>query len=147
MKTMSTEQGTITRIEGNKAFVLIRRSSMCETCKSSGVCNTLGGGQNMEAEAFNTAAGQVGDRVVLKIPSKSLLKISFVFYMIPVIFLIAGVMVGIKTGGSELYGLLFGVLGCAFSFLIVRIFAARVRENKEYMPEVIKVFPPPGQET
>ena len=118
---------------------------MCETCKSSGVCHSLSGDQNMEAEAFNTAGGQVGDRVVLKIPSKSLLKISFVFYMIPVIFLIAGVILGIKAGGSELYGLLSGVLACAVSYLVIKVFAGRVKDKKDYMPEVIRVFPTPGE--
>ncbi len=144
---MSTEEGTIIKVAGDKAWVRTRRSSMCEGCKSSGVCNSLGGGGDMETEAVNIIGGKVGDRVLLKISSKSLWKISFVLYMIPVIFLISGAMVGLKIGEKyfpslepELCSLLSSILACALSYLIVRIFAKQVRENKNYMPEIVKVI-------
>ena len=84
---MSTEQGTVTKVSGDKAWVRTRRSSMCDGCKSQGVCHSLGGTENMEAEALNSAGAKDGDRVILKISSGALWKISFLFYMIPVIFL------------------------------------------------------------
>lgn len=142
---MNTEEGTITKVNGDKAWVCTRRSSMCEGCKSSGVCSSLGGGEEMEAEAINTIGGKVGDRVLLEISSKSLVKISFIFYMIPVIFLISGVIVGMKIGRAyfskpELISLLFGILGCAMAFIIVKIIARRLNKNNEYMPEIIRII-------
>jgi len=116
---------------------------MCENCGSQTVCSSLGGGETMEAEALNTPNGQVGDRVLLKISTKSLVKISFVFYMFPVFFLIAGVITGMKLAKSyslepELGALLLGLLGCALSAFIIKLFANRVKKNKDYTPEIIK---------
>jgi sigma-E factor negative regulatory protein RseC len=100
----------------------------------------------METEAINSIGGKVGDRVLVKISTKSLWKISFVLYMIPVIFLISGAMVGLKIGEKyfpsldpELCSLLSSLLACALSFFIVRIFSKQVGENKDYMPEIVKV--------
>ena len=144
---MSTEEGTIVKVAGAKAWVRTRRSSMCEGCKSSGVCNSLSGGGDMETEAVNTIGGKVGDRVLIKIPSKSLWKISFVLYMIPVIFLVTGALVGQTIGEKyfssiepELCSLLLSILACALSFLIIRIFARQVRGNRDYMPEIVKII-------
>ncbi len=142
---MSTEEGTITKVAGHKAWVRVRRSSMCENCSSKGICTTIGGGESMESEALNTANGSVGDRVLLRIPQKSLLKISFVFYMVPVIFLIAGIIAGMKIGKTyfpdpELISMLSGIAACAASFIIIKIFAHRVRKNRDYMPEIVKII-------
>ena len=118
---------------------------MCDCCKSRSACSTIGGGETMEAEALNTANARVGDRVLLNIPSKSLWKISFILYMIPLIFLIAGIIIGMKLAANyslepELGALLLGVVGCILSFFLIKLFAQQVRKNKEYTPEVVKII-------
>jgi len=142
---MSTEQGTITKLYENKAWVKVRRSSMCSACNCKSACSTLGGEDIMEAEAINSANAQVGDRVLLKIPGKALWKISFVLYMIPVIFLIAGVIVGMNLAKSyalepELGGLILGILGCTLSYLIIKFVSRAIRNDKGYVPEIVKVI-------
>jgi sigma-E factor negative regulatory protein RseC len=142
---MSTEEGTITKVSEDKARVRVRRSSMCDACKSRSACSIIGGGETMEAEALNTANARVGDRVLLNIPSKSLWKISFILYMLPVIFLIAGVIIGMKLAKNyslepELGALLLGIVGCIVSFLLIKLFAKHIRKNKEYIPEIIKIL-------
>ena len=144
---MNSEQGTVTKIEGDKAWVLVKRSSMCDCCNSRSACVSLGGGKDMESEALNTAGGKVGDRVLLRISSKSLWKISFLFYMVPVIALIAGALAGMKIGekysfNPEISSLLFGIFACAVSFLFIKIFSKRFKNNREYMPEVIRIISP-----
>lgn len=142
---MSTEEGTITKVSENTAWVKVRRSSMCDACNCQRTCSILGGGETMEAEALNTADAQVGDRVLLKIPSTLLFKVSFIFYMIPVIFLISGVILGMKMARNyslepELGAMIMGILGCILAFLIIRLFAKKVQKNKAYVPEVIKII-------
>jgi sigma-E factor negative regulatory protein RseC len=142
---MSTEEGTVTKVAGDKAWVRTRRSSMCDGCKSHGVCHSLGGTENMEAEALNTAGAKEGDRVLLEIASGPLWKISFIFYILPVIFLISGVIAGMKLAKTyslepELSALLLGIMGCILSFFIIKLFAKHVRKNKDYMPEIVKIL-------
>ena len=146
---MSTEEGTITKVVGDKAWVMVRRSSACDGCKSGGICNSLGGSGNMEAEAINTAGGKVGDRALMKLSSKSIWKISFMFYMIPVIFLAAGAAVGLEiskknfpASDPEMISLLAALLACAVGFLIVIGYSKIVAKKKEYVPVVIKILKP-----
>jgi sigma-E factor negative regulatory protein RseC len=148
---MSTEEGTVTKVAGDKAWVLVRRSSACDCCKSGGVCNSLAGSGNMEAEAINTAGGKVGDRVRLSLSSKSIWKISFMFYMIPVIFLAAGAIIGMELGkrnfpgfDPEMMSLVMALLGCAVGFLIVWVYSRFAAVKREYIPEVIRILKPPG---
>ncbi|UCH97536.1 MAG: SoxR reducing system RseC family protein [Candidatus Aminicenantes bacterium] len=142
---MSTEEGTITKVSDNKAWVKVRRSAMCDACSCKSACSILGSGETMEAEALNTANGQIGDRVLLKIPTSALWKISFILYMVPVIFLISGVIIGMKLARNyavepELGALLLGVTGCILSFFPIKLFSHHVRKNKEYTPEIVKVI-------
>jgi sigma-E factor negative regulatory protein RseC len=142
---MSKEEGTITKVLENKAWVRVRRSPMCNACNCKSTCGTLGGGETMEAEAINTAGARVGDRVLLQVPSTALFKISFILYMIPVIFLIAGVILGMKLAGTyslepELGAFIMGIAGCGLASLIIMLFAGKVRKNKDYIPEVIKII-------
>ena len=142
---MSAEEGTITKVTDNKAWVKVRRSSMCDACNSRSACNTLSGDDIMEAEAINTANARVGDRVLLKIPTKALWKISFVLYMVPVIFLMAGVILGMKLAKTyalepELGALLLGSLGCIISFIIIKLVSKKTGNNKDYTPEIVKVI-------
>lgn len=144
---MSTEEGTITKVANDKAWVRVRRSAMCDACKCKSACSIQGqgNGETMEAEALNTAKGREGDRILLKIPTKSLWKLSFILYMLPVIFLLSGVIIGMKMANKyslepELGALLLGVVGCILSFLPIKLFARYVKNNKEYTPEIIKII-------
>jgi hypothetical protein len=40
----------------------------------------------------------------------------------------------------ELGALLLGILGCALSVFIIKLFANRVKKNKDYIPEIIKII-------
>ena len=142
---MSTEEGTIIKVYEDKAWVKVRRNSACSTCNCQSSCSSLGGENIMEAEAINTANGQVGDRVLLRIPDKALWKMSFVLYMIPVIFLMAGVVIGMSLAKSysmkpELGGLILGVLGCVLSYIIIKIISRAIRDDKEYVPEIVSII-------
>jgi positive regulator of sigma E activity len=40
----------------------------------------------------------------------------------------------------ELGAMIMGIIGCFLAFLIIRLFAKKVRKNKAYVPEVIKII-------
>lgn len=144
---MNTEEGTVTKVEGHKALVMVARSEMCDCCGSRGVCHTLGGGKNMEAEAINTVQAKVGDRVQLSIKPGVLWKISLLFYMIPVIALVSGALIGIEIGSRlefdpELFSAFLGISFAALSYIIIRFIANRLKEKRDFMPEVVRVVKP-----
>ncbi len=145
---MSTEEGTIVRTEGTKAWVMVRRGSMCDTCKSKKSCHSLSDNVNMESEAMNIAGAKTGDRVVIKIASGALFKISFVFYMIPVLALMAGAILGKNyaeglNSETELYSVLFALAGSIISFLVIKVIAQWMDNKKKYTPEIVRVLSSP----
>ncbi|MEJ2099311.1 MAG: SoxR reducing system RseC family protein [Desulfobacterales bacterium] len=77
---MATEQGVILRTDSQTAWVKTVRSSGCEGCSAKGSCHTMGGGQDMEVKALNTAGARVGDRIVLSYETPSFLKATFLIY-------------------------------------------------------------------
>ena len=101
----------------------------------------------MEAEAINTVQAKVGDRVQLSIKPGVLWKISLLFYMIPVIALVSGALIGIEIGprlkfDPELFSAFLGISFAALSYIIIRFIANRLKEKKDFMPEVVRVVNP-----
>ena len=141
---MATEEGIVKKITGNTASVLVQRSEMCCGCASQNACNTLGGGKDMLADAINDIDAKEGDRVILNINSGSALKLTFIVYMLPVIMLVVGAMTGIKLGKDmsfdpELLAVLLGLGAFILSFLGIIIFGRRQKNNRDYMPVLVKV--------
>ena len=139
------EEGTVTEASGEVARVKVRRSEACSGCGSQGVCHSLGGDVDMEVEAMNTAGGAVGDRVLLALPSSSVVKMAFLVYMIPVICLVAGAVAGSRLASSlslnsELTALGLAALGFAVAFLVVRKIGQAMGKKREYRPEIVKVL-------
>jgi sigma-E factor negative regulatory protein RseC len=139
------EEGTITKVLGSKALVLVERSSMCDGCHSKSVCKNLGGGKNMEAEANNGAGGKVGDRVLLKIDTSLFLRLTFIVYMIPVLALIAGAIIGVKFGpqysfNPEFASLVLSVSAFIIAFLVIYVIGKRTKVKQRYMPEIVKII-------
>ncbi len=143
---MDTEEGTVTRVEGEKAWVLIHQTTMCDHCDSKHACHTLGGDKEIEAESFNVAGAHEGDRVLLKIQTKSLLGIAFVFYMFPAIALVGGAVLGMKFGprymnDPELASLLSALTAFSIAIFMIVLMGKKLKKNRKHFPEVVKILP------
>jgi len=138
---MNKEQGIITRTEGDRAWVRVRRSSMCEVCNSRKVCNTLSESNTMEARVYNPVNGKVGDHVEFMISTSSLLKITSLLYIFPVIFLLAGSFAGYALfQPRELYALILGLAGFFLSYVVIRMISGRVAQDRRFTPEIVRVI-------
>ena len=142
---MATEQGIVIRTETETAWVKTKRSEACEGCSSRGACSVMGGGEEMEVEAINAAGGKVGDRVVLSFETASLLKATFLVYIIPVIFLLIGALIGQKlalilTLNESMSAAIGSLLLGGLSILFVKIKGNRMAQQEEYRPKVIRIL-------
>jgi sigma-E factor negative regulatory protein RseC len=99
----------------------------------------------MEVKALNIAGAREGDRIVLSFETKSLLKATFLIYVLPIIFLIAGAAIGqmlaalIALSPSALSVLL------GFAFFFTALFIVKSRANKmaakhAYQPKITKIL-------
>lgn len=142
---MITEEGNITKIIGNKAWVIVKRSSMCDSCGHRKGCISMANSTDMEIEALNTASGKIGDRVIVSLKSSSLLKIALLVYIAPVISLLLGVFIGIEFGNHfsynpEICSLLFGAFTFIATFIIIKIIGNRMGNERKYIPEVTDIL-------
>ncbi|MDY6836930.1 MAG: SoxR reducing system RseC family protein [Thermodesulfobacteriota bacterium] len=138
-----TRTGVVTAVHGKIALVVTKQEPECESCSAKESCSTLGGsGSNREVRARNTARAQVGDVVKISIQGSAFLKATFLVYMVPILALIAGAVLGyflskFLEGNKDLFVGIFGGLGLVGSFLWVRRKGKRLSPTSEYLPEII----------
>jgi len=140
-----TEEGTIKRIVGQKAWVTTHRSEACHQCEAKGVCHSLGSGKEVEILADNEAHAAPGDRVLLALESRPLLKATFLIYMVPIILMIVGAFIGSRVAsqihlGSDLASLLGGIVFFAVTFFFARLRGVALGNKKQYVPQVIQII-------
>ena len=141
MNNVNKEEGIITRAEGDKAWVKVRRSSMCEVCNSRDACNTLSDSNTMEAQVYNPVNGKEGDHVEFMISTSSLLKITGLLYIFPVFFLLAGAISGyVFFEPPEFYALILGLAGFFFSYIFIRLISNKVTQDKRFTPEIVRIL-------
>ncbi|MDY6986810.1 MAG: SoxR reducing system RseC family protein [Thermodesulfobacteriota bacterium] len=138
-----TRTGVVTAVQGRTALVVTKEEAECESCSAKESCSTLGGSaSNREVRARNTARAQVGDVVKISIQGSAFLKATFLVYMVPILALIAGTVLGyflskFLAGNKDLFVGIFGGLGLIGSFLWVRRKGNRLSPESEYLPEII----------
>lgn len=144
---MATEQGTVTRIGPGIAWVKTSRSGACETCASRGACHTAESGKEMEVEALNTIGARVNDRVVISFDSASLIKISFLLYVFPILCMIAGAVIGQRLAprlglDGALASVVGGILFFALAFCLIKSQEKRLAGKQDYRPKVVRILMP-----
>jgi sigma-E factor negative regulatory protein RseC len=143
---MLTETGVVEKASPETAVVLVERSSACEHCRSRGACETFSG-RTMRVEVENELGAAEGDRVEISVPAASVLKLSFLVYLVPVAALVAGAYVGELWVEGVVedptpYALVAGVLAMVGAFLLVRRFERSAsRPSSDYRPRMSRVLP------
>ena len=99
----------------------------------------------MEVKALNVAGAKVGDQIVLNLETSSLLKVTFLLYVFPILLLIMGAALGQEI--ASLIGFnpsgLSAILGFSFFFaalLIIKIKANKLAKRNSYRPKIIKIL-------
>ena len=107
------------------AKVIIQRESACGHS-----CSSCGGGCNdsnsIILELENVLNAQVGDYVIIESKASTILKSAFIAYIMPLILMIAGVMIGMSVFESlgyenfETLGFLVGLVFLGVSYFILK---------------------------
>ena len=143
---MATEEGIVTKVDSSTAWVKCTKSAACESCKAKGFCDTMGGpDDDVEVEVINAVGAKINDRVTISFETSSLLKVSFLVYMVPVLFLILGVVIGDKIALIFNYDRSIFSIVAGFLFLVAAFFFVKAKGNKmskkdEYKPKIITIL-------
>jgi len=142
---LATEQGIVTKTDSGSAWVKTIKTGDCKGCTARGSCHSLGNSAEMEVEALNEAGARAGDRIVLLFETSSLLKATFLLYVLPILLLMIGAVVGQEIAPHIDFNPsgLSAIIG--FSFFIAAVLFIKARANKmalkkEYRPRIIKIL-------
>jgi sigma-E factor negative regulatory protein RseC len=109
-------------------------------------CQVSDDNRSMLVEAHNIIGAEVGDKVRLVTSSRSFLQSSFLLYIVPLIALIIGAVVGHAVGarmpGGPDPNLLAALIGTAFlvgSFFVIRI-GSRAIPKEAFMPRIAEIL-------
>jgi positive regulator of sigma E activity len=139
------EQGVVTRMmPPNLVEVSLKASEACGRC---GACHPHAEGR-VGIEAAAISGVKTGDRVEIEISTKGVVATSFVDYLLPVVFLIAGYIFGSTLAGffaigisGETGGIAGAVLFFVVSFGIVRWYDRDVRRRGTLRARVTRILP------
>lgn len=137
-----TEVGEVVRTKGDMVVVRLKRSSACSRC---GACGLGAGPDDMFLTLPNTLKAKPGDLVELSLESGQLLKASAITYVIPLIALIVGVIMGYMLGGRigidrQLAGAILGLVFTAAAFGVIRTLDPLFRRSNHFVPRMVSIL-------
>jgi len=134
------EEGLVVSVAGAMARVRIGRSGACGSCSSRGVCNPLGMAEGeMEVEVANHLDARPGQRVVLAIEERQVLKGALWFYLLPLATFFGGYGVAARLGVSDGVAILAAFAGLAAGGLVVYARFRTQAANEAYRPQMVRV--------
>ncbi|MBN1958306.1 MAG: SoxR reducing system RseC family protein [Desulfuromonadales bacterium] len=143
---MIEEYGTIIELKEQQiAVVECIKHSACHHCPSSGSCQLGDDKDSMRVEAFNQAGGKLNDRVKVVTTTRNFLQSSFLLYIVPIIGLLIGAILGQTIGerfpqqvDPSLLSALSGAFFLVATFLAIRFFTRSLKREK-FMPTIVAI--------
>ncbi|MFV0504363.1 MAG: SoxR reducing system RseC family protein [Lachnospirales bacterium] len=130
-----SEIGEIIKINKEEAVVKLRRVEACAKCKA---CLAGMEGKDMLLTATNSCKGSIGDKVIIELEPKPMLKATFILYGIPLITMVLGFLVASVITSNEIIIFLTGVLVLIITYLFIKL-TDKKRDKKEYIPTIKKI--------
>ncbi len=140
-----TEQAVVRSVHGGAARVEAVESDACLSCGARGACHSLSSDRKREITALNQAGAREGDRVLLAIPRKAALGAGFLVYIVPIMALIAGAVVG-KRLAPELGwqvqngAVALGLASLAACWLALRWVSKRLGKRRDFSVTIVRVL-------
>lgn len=148
---MIEEIARVVALEGDIALLETRRTSACGGCQASSGCGTalIGrflGNRSTQVRAYNRAGAGIGQQVVLGLDESGLLKAASALYLVPLLGLLLGAILGGRLAGlwlpamAEPGAILSAVAGLLGGLAWARRFGARAGHDGRYQAVVMRTL-------
>ena len=140
---MITERGRVIAVTGQQAWVQTIRESACQSCSARAACGQrvlarTSSGRANQVLVMNTLGAAVGDEVTVAIGESALLRASFLVYGLPLVFMVAGAILGqTASGGSDASAMAGAGAGMGLGFCTVRYVHKRL--GLSCTPELVRI--------
>lgn len=113
-----------------QAWVKTVRPKACETCGSSDTCELLQSKEDLDFKVANTLNVREGDCVVLGLETGSLFLLTFMLYILPILFLVAGAFTGsVAAPIFNVDKMLSSMAGAGFFFALSLLLLKRINNT------------------
>lgn len=139
---MVREQGLIVRIdEKGWAEVVTQRRDACAECSGGHCCTAFAGSSKMLIKAVNRVGAGEGDLVSIDLASGGVIRISAILYIIPVLGLIFGAVLGSALGPRRPEATpLFTLVGLAMGFLMTVLISRHLSKKGAFTPVITGIL-------
>lgn len=128
------EKGKIVKIKGDKATVQFDRKSACDNCH---MCAVVKDPMKVQIVVKNTLNLSVGDYVAVEMGQKYVVTAAAIVYMIPLALTGAGI--GLGTLLSELWQVIFALIGLIVGFGIAIVLDKVLKKKKGFTPQMVEI--------
>ncbi len=126
-------------LDDNRAVISVIRESACgKSCASCGGCSEKT--RTVTAVANNLCHAEEGERVCVEMPTRQVIGIVSLVYILPLIFLFAACFIANSLGAGEGICILSGAIGVALSFVPIRFVNAKISKSRETECNIISVL-------
>jgi sigma-E factor negative regulatory protein RseC len=133
--------GLVVEVKDDKAVVAVQRHDVCAKCGGCGAA--VSGSGETHLEALNKVNAAVGQTVMISSDTAQVLKASFMVYMVPLLFLLAGLYIGQQLDGILGYvarlDIILGITLLLISYLLVRIYDRKL-SRRRILATVIEIL-------
>ena len=142
---MAITEAFVTYADDNITLIRTKRETACEGCAEQATCSEGRCDYQLDTKVLNNVGAKKGDEVLISYSTKSILKITFLVYVVPIVFLILGAVIGDNLAEKLMMSKSFSALVFAFGFLaisiaIIKIYNNKLEKKKECMATIIKVL-------
>jgi sigma-E factor negative regulatory protein RseC len=145
---MMHTRGLVAKIEKDGfAQVIMDRKSACSGCDTGKAdkCRSCLTGAKIKARVLNSKCAAQGDIVTVSISRAKIMKGAAVFYLLPVILLIAGALIGNSFENSFALGhnlstMAGGFIGLAAGLYMVRKISEYMNSDQGLVPEITQIL-------
>jgi len=130
-------------LDGKSAVLELERNSACDKC---GICH-MGTSKKMQLVAENGINAQVGQRVLVEMGERSVLKAGFIIYLLPLLALLVGIglvylLDGILefSGAPDWWAIGVGLVFFALTYVVIRLQEPARQRREEYNLEIVRVM-------
>lgn len=130
--------GTVVSSDGKRAMVQYKRSSACgENCAS---CSAKCKDTKHMASVLNPIHAEVGQIVKIEMDSRSLLGLSFIAYMVPLLMMALGYIIANAIWHNDIVSDLSAVALLLLTFWVLHRLDKTISQKEKYQSRITKII-------
>lgn len=136
---MKTEQGLVIEVIDEEAKIKVGRHNDCKNC---GACP---GNDSVIIVANNQVGAKPGQRVLFEVKEKSILKATFIVFILPLVALFIGAMLGGFVGeyieaNIRMFQIIGGTVAFLLSVVVIKAFDRATSKSDKSKPVIVRIL-------